>query len=169
MVLGGPRSATTWMANLLTTDHTWCIHDPFLEYTLDQVTQLYIPEKRIGISCTAAILHPDWVNKQECRKVVLYRHPDEINASLRQLGMVELEPTKHQRRLDAIKAPLFQWDTVFQQPVAQRICNYLGVPFDIYRFRELCKMNIQPQWQRLPVTKDALVELQAAINAEMSK
>jgi hypothetical protein len=169
MVLGGPRSATTWMANLLTTDHTWCIHDPFLEYTLDQVTQLYVPEKRIGISCTASILHPEWVNVQRCPKIILYRDPDEINASLRQLGMIELEITKHNIRMHGIKAPMYRWENVFKQHVAKDICDRFSVPFDIYRFRELVKMNIQPQWNRLPVGKEALVQLQAAIHAEISK
>ena len=169
MVLGGPRSATTWMANLLTTDSTLCFHDPFLEYTLDQVTQMYIPEKRIGISCTAAILHPEWVNSQRCPKVILYRDPDEINASLRQLGMIELEVKKHNIRLQGIKAAMYRWEDVFKHHVARDICARFDVPFDTYRFRELTKMNIQPQWNRLPVAKEALMELQLAIMAEAAK
>jgi hypothetical protein len=169
MVLANQRSATTWMANLLTTDKTWCVHDPFLEYTLDQVTQLYVPEKRIGISCTASILHPEWVNAQRCPKIILYRDPDEINASLRQMGMVPLEVSKHNIRIQGIKAPMYQWDEVFKMHVARNICERFDVPFDIYRFRELAKMNIQPQWNRLPVAKEALMELQLAISTEMSK
>lgn len=163
MVLGGPRSATTWMANLLTTDSTWCIHDPFLEYTLDQITQIYIPDKKIGISCTAALLHTDWVNKQDCPKIILYRHPREINESLRALGMTELEQTKHHQRINAVKSIMYPWDAVFLPNIAKEICAKFGVPFDIYRFRELVKMNIQPQWNKLPVGKAALEELNATI------
>lgn len=160
MVLGGPRSATTWMANLLTTDHTWCIHDPLLEYTLDQLSQIYVPNKRIGISCTASVLYPDWVNAQKCPKVILYRDPREINVSMRQLGMVELEPTKHNMRIEMIKAPMYRWEDVFtHQHVSAGICARFGVPFDSYRYRELAKMNIQPQWNKLPVSKEAVVEL----------
>jgi hypothetical protein len=169
MLLGGPRSATTWMANLLTTDTTWCIHDPFLEYTLDQTTQLYVPGKRIGIACTASILHPEWVNQQRIPKIILYRDPLEINESLRQLGMIELETTKHHTRLQTIRAPMYKWDEVFKEHVARDICERFGVPFDSYRFRELVKMNIQPQWNRLPVAKEALIELQLAIAAEVAR
>lgn len=168
MVLGGPRSATTWMANLLTTDNTWCIHDPFLEYTLDQITQIYVPNKRIGISCTASLLHADWVNSQKCPKIILYRHPREINACLVALGMTELEPAKHHQRVNAVKAAMYPWDAVFRQNIAKEICRNFDVPFDIYRFRELVKMNVQPQWNRLPVAKAALEELNATITRTLT-
>ena len=34
MVIGLPRSRTTWMANWLTTTDTLCLHDPLANYTI---------------------------------------------------------------------------------------------------------------------------------------
>ena len=59
----------------------------------------------------------------------------------------------------------YEWSGESLRHMAERF----DVPFDTYRFRELTKMNIQPQWNRLPVAKEALMELQAAIHTEMSK
>ena len=109
------------------------------------------------------------MNVQRCPKVILYRDPDEINASLRQLGMIELEVKKHNIRLQGIKAAMYRWEDVFKHHVARDICARFDVPFDTYRFRELAKMNIQPQWDRLPVAKEGLMELQLAIMAEAAK
>jgi hypothetical protein len=55
IVLGLPRSATTWLANWLTTDRSLCLHDPFAK-TLPE--QWDAGGKRLGISCTGAYLMP---------------------------------------------------------------------------------------------------------------
>ena len=102
MVLGGPRSGTTWAANWLTTDTTFCLHDPLLEYTVRQLNNRHIPNRRLGISCTASILFPEWVNAQKCPKIFLYRDIEEINQSLARLGLVELEKLKHLGRIDGV-------------------------------------------------------------------
>jgi hypothetical protein len=159
MVLAGPRSATTWLANLLTTDETLCLHDPFLEYTADQLQQIHIPGRRIGISCTAALLHPEWVLAQRCPKILIYRDPREINASLRVLGMNELDHARHLRRMQAIPgAKMYDWRSAFRTADAVDMCKRLGVPFDLYRFRQLVNMNIQPQYQQLPLDREAVQE-----------
>lgn len=164
MVLGAPRSATTWMANLLTTDTTLCMHDPLLEHTRAWLDQLWIPGKKLGISCTASLLWPEWVNSHPAKKIILWREPEEINAALDKLGLMRLDARRHMAAIDQVKNVwVYQWDCVFQTSTADEICKRLGVPFCPHRYNELRNMNIQPQLNRLPLGQDAVRELSARI------
>lgn len=157
MVLGGPRSATTWAANWLTTDTTVCLHDPLLEYTPARLHKMTFPGgKRFGISCTASSLYPEWVNLQKCPKVVLVRDIGEINNSLRSLGLVELIPARHEARLAAIeKAMWVPYEYLFMTDSAATIAKHLGVPFDACRHDILRQMRIEPCWASLNIGKEA--------------
>jgi hypothetical protein len=160
MVLGGPRSATTWAANWLTTDTTVCLHDPLLEYKIEYLQRMSFDGKKFGISCTSSTLYPDWVNKQKCPKVVLTRDVHEINNSLRELGLVELIPAKHMARLAAIKDALFvPYEWLFHPSKAAFIAQHLGVPFDITRHDVLMQMRVEPMWRRLNIGRDAAKQL----------
>lgn len=164
MVLGGPRSATTWAANWLTTDTTHCFHDPLLEYRLDQLAQVTLPNKKMGVSCTSLMLFPDWVNSRKCPKVILFRNVDEINTSLRRLGLVELGATQHFARIDAIKgAHLFVYEQLFSLKQAKIIAEILDVPFDAYRYDLLRQMRVEPLWRHLNVERKAAEDLMARI------
>lgn len=157
MVLAGPRSATTWAANWLTTDTTVCLHDPLLEYTTEQLHRITFPGgRRFGISCTSSMLYPDWINMQKCPKVVLVRDVGEINASLRTLGLVELIPSRHQRRLAAVQNAMFvPYEYLFMTSKARIIADHLGVPFDPIRHNILMQMRVEPAWKHLNIGRAA--------------
>ncbi len=157
MVLGGPRSATTWAANWLTTDTTICLHDPLLEYTTEQLMRMSFSDGRaFGISCTSSCLYPEWVNAQKCPKVILFRNVQDINRSLRQLGLVELIEDKHYGRLVAINdAMMVPYEQLFARTSARVIAKHLGVPFDAARHDVLRQMRIEPMWNRLNVGREA--------------
>jgi hypothetical protein len=159
MILGGQRSATTWMANLLTTDNTLCIHDPLYSYTLKQLDDLHVPGKRLGIACTGSLMFDEWVRKHPAKKVLLYREPEEVNASLRQLGLAEISVMKQFELLEKAKMPVFQWDKVFDAHIAREICRILNVPFCAHRHYELRQMNIQPAFERVGVNPEAVQHL----------
>ena len=165
MVLGGPRSATTWAANWLTTDTTICLHDPLLEYRIEVLQRMTFDGKRFGISCTSSTLYPDWVNQQKCPKVVLHRPVKDINRSLRELGLVELIESKHYARLAAIKNALFvPYEWLFERSRAEFIAKHLGVPWCPYRHDLINQMRVEPMWRRLNVGKDAAQQLIKRIN-----
>lgn len=161
MLLGGPRSATTWAANWLTTDNTICLHDPLLEYETHQLERMaFRGGKRLGISCTGSTLFPEWVNTQKCPKVVLVRDVREINTSLRALGLVELIPSRHEARLAAIKNAMFvHYEDMFALTKAAIIAKHLGVPFDVDRYDVLRQMRIEPMWNHLNIGKGAAMTL----------
>lgn len=164
MVLGGPRSGTTWAANWLTTGSTFCLHDPLTEYTLHNLDIMTIPGRRIGMACTSTIIFPEWALKHPARKVLLYREIGEVNESLTRLGLRPLDSDAHHRRMlrfiDA-GVPVWEYKDLFSPLEARKIWKKLlpNVPFDPYRHDLLCGMNIQPQFNRLPVSKLAVKEL----------
>ena len=161
MILGGPRSATTWAANWLTSESSVCLHDPLLEYRIEYLQRMSFSGKRFGLSCTSSTLYPDWVNSQKCPKIVLMRDVGEINNSLRELGLVELIPARHQARLAAIKTNVrfvpYEW--LFVPSRAEYIAQHLGVPFDPVRHDILIQMRVEPMWKRINVGKDAAKQL----------
>lgn len=164
MVLGGPRSATTWAANWLTTETTMCLHDPLLEYTKRNLDLIMIPGKEIGFSCTSTLLFSEWFLKHPARKIVLYRDPAEINRGLEALGFPVLDVPAHNARINvAIEAgiSLWHWDAVFDKLSARKIWEHLlpRIPFDEYRHDLLSGMNVQPHFRRLPVGKEAVTDL----------
>lgn len=165
MVLGGPRSATTWAANWLTTDTSVCMHDPLLEYTCAQLHRMTFPGgRRFGISCTSAMLYPDFINMQKCPKLVLVRDVGEINASLRSLGLVELIRSRHEARLAAVNDAMFvSYEYLFMSSHAAIIAKHLGVPFDPVRHDVLRQMRVEPMWRHLNVGRQAVVDLVARI------
>jgi hypothetical protein len=163
MVLGGPRSATTWAANWLTTDTTMCLHDPLLEYRIEVLQRLTFPGKRLGISCTSAVLYPDWVRGQKCPKLVLYRYVGDINRSLRELGLVELIESRHLARIDAIarmeNTMAMPYECLFNPASAAKMADHLGVPFDVARHDLLRQMRVEPMWRRLNIGRRAVQDL----------
>lgn len=161
MVLGGPRSGTTWLANLLTTDTTLCMHDPLLAHRAGQLDALDIPGKRLGIADTSALASPEWVWAHSARKVVLWRDPVEFNASLRMLGLREIDPQLYVRWIKAAPkgVPVIPWREIFSAAGAKRVCKQLDVPFDRWRFEELVQMNVQPEFTRVPVGREAAQDL----------
>lgn len=165
MVLGGPRSATTWIANLLTTDYTLCMHDPLLEYTRAYLDQVEIPGKKLGISCTSALLFPEWLGAHPAKKIILWREPREINVALERLGLTPIDPYKHADRIKLLPTVrVYHWEQVFYGQVASQICRYFGVPFCPHRHNELRAMNIQPQLNRLPLGREAVRELSERVS-----
>lgn len=163
MVLGGPRSGTTWAANWLSADSTICLHDPLMEYTRAQLDRMEIPGKRIGISCTSTLLFPEWYEKHPAKKILLWRDPEEINVSLEQLGLPVLDVPAHLARLkQAIQRgiPVYNWHSLLHTGDARDIWTHLtNLPFDPYRHDMLTQFNVQPQFKRLPVSREAVHDL----------
>lgn len=154
MVIGLPRSGTTWLSNWLTTDTTLCLHDPTASYTLPDLDAL-TSTKTLGIADTALALNPKWVNDHSARKLVLIRDHEEINESLANAGLPLLDPILSKRLLE-IKAPHILFQDLFNPATAQKIYEYLTLkPFDAERHKYLTELNVQ--------TKDGAVEMSMPI------
>lgn len=170
MVIGLPRSATTWAANWLCTDRTHCVHDPLdrLHYS-EWDEKLSKPGKLSGVSCTSIWRFPDFLARHPARKVILHRDLAEVNLSLTAIGMPELEADSADRLLN-IKGLHCPWSALFDPVRAESIWNYLAgssfpFPFDIERHHELTLIEMQPQFAGLSVRPDLVRQLVAEVQA----
>lgn len=155
IVLGLPRSGTTWLANWLTTDRSLCLHDPFNELPENWPCD----ERRFGISCTGVYLMPKWLKQWNCPVAVIERDPAKCDASLGAMGLGTteqlLEPFQN------VEGRRFAFADIWAEENAAELWAYLlpGIPFDALRYRQLKHMQVQPYQWRLNET--VLAELAA--------
>ncbi len=142
MVIGAPRSGTTWAANWLTTDNSLCLHDPLAMRHYSEWDGIK-SSKRLGISDTGISAFPDWLNLHPAPKVILHRNRNEIALSL---GITEFMDTPC--RLIEIHGMHVDYLDLWNNP--KPIYEFLlEQEFDTERHAELMKMNIQPHGNHL--------------------
>lgn len=162
MIIGLPRSGTTWAANWLTTDATHCVHDPL--YTThyqdwDSELPARAPHRRVGIACTGIWRWGDWLNQHPARKVILHRDEGEIRASMAAIGLPPLDPAAP-RLLHQVIGLHVPYTDLFNPKHASRIWTYLTHrSFNEARHRELVQIEMQPQFAGLSVGQDVTRKL----------
>jgi hypothetical protein len=140
IVLGLPRSGTTWLANWLTTDTTVCLHDPFR----------LLPEqwprdgRTFGVSCTGGYLMPKWLDAQTCPVAVIERDPADCDASLARMGMGSVGVLAPE--LNRVRARRWRFADLWNETSARDLWAFLlpNVRFDAVRYRLLRDMQVQP-------------------------
>ena len=156
IVAGLPRSGTTWVSNWLTAGDVLCLHDPF---------ELGLPEdwprdhRRLGISCTGAVLFPRWVAAQGCPVAVIERPKAARDASLSRLGLHGILALE--LLLDSLPGRRFAFDQLWREDGARALQEFLlpGVPFDAIRYRELVRANAQPEPSQIFVDASVCPEM----------
>lgn len=150
MVLSAPRSASTWVANWLTTEKTLCLHDPVLEHAPEALDGL-LCDRALGISCTALALLPDFVNTHPARKVIVHRDIADVNQSLVSIGLTPLGEAWG-GCLQGISGLHVAYNDLFSSHRAARIYEHLTkLPFDVARHEHLCAMHVEPQFDQIAV------------------
>lgn len=149
MVIGSPRSGTTWAANWLTTDTTICLHDPLANSHYSEWDAIQ-SKKTLGISDTGISLFHEWLNRHPARKVILHRENTEIAASL---GIPEFLHATH--CLDKVNGMHVHWRDMFDnpQPIYELL---LQKPFDQERHTELKNINMQPHGDNITINHAAV-------------
>lgn len=147
MIIGLPRSATTWASNLFTTDHVHCHHDPLYTKHYEQWdSDLPVPERLTGVSCTGIWRWPDWLNQHPARKVLLHRDLDQVNDELHRLGMPQLGPEAEEQLWKVIGLHV-PFGHLFEPDGAKAIWDYLThgkIPFNERRWLTLVGIEMQP-------------------------
>ena len=141
IVLGLPRSGTTWCANWLTTDRSYCHHDASA-YTLD-LDSLGVPGRITGLADTGLGNWPDVVNAYHARKIVIDRDPQECLASTSRLLCVERAEIGS---LEGVQNAIhFKFKSLFEERSAKTIYQYLtGLKFDVERWKLLKTFYVSP-------------------------
>lgn len=170
MILGAPRSGTTWASNWLTSERTLCLHDPMFTHQLEDLDKL--PHDRpLGVADTGLALYPSWVNEHPARKVILHRDPEQIEDSLRRAGLPKtprsIDWSLQLREIDGLHV---EWTVLFNAPGI--IHHWLfgdAFPFDETRHALLTKLNVQVDFEKVdpdPVACGAMVDrFNAAVRA----
>jgi hypothetical protein len=149
MVIGLPRSGTTWAANWLTGERTFCVHDPLwtMHYlSIDMAVPRRAGNRMAGVSCTALWRWPDWLRQHPARKLIVHRDIQEIARSMAAVGLppVGTGDAAHLVELPGMHVP---WADLFDADRAEAIWDWLtaGLPFDRQRHAELLQIKIEPR------------------------
>lgn len=165
MVIGLPRSATTWASNWLTTDLVHCYHDPLYHTHYENWDGLSIPGTLTGVSCTGIWRWPGWVNRHPSKKLILHRDLGEINQSLVDIG---LDPLPHgsEEFLGQIQGLHIPFEDLFSSGKACQVWEYLvGSPFNSRRHGEISPIEMQPQFSKLTVGEEVTRKLREELAA----
>jgi len=157
-IAGLPRSRTAWLAAFLSTGSSICYHDPSVRMSkLEDIGSLYDAHgyTHVGISDSALSFWADTiVEMYEPRTLIVGRDVSEVIASLRAINCPGEELCDEATvRLSALRGhPLVKW-VPFHALSVERVVELVwfhllpGVPFDVARWREFDKLNIQTKFQ----------------------
>lgn len=149
MIIAAPRSGTAWAANWLTTETTFCLHDPLFERHYSEIDDLKGDDGRFfGIACTGLANFPEYLKSHPAKKVILHRREDQVQASCSALGFPPL-PTEFFEKLKAIDGLHIPWTYLFHKP--EHIHRFLfgGRLFDARRHALLAQLNVQRDFESI--------------------
>ena len=141
MALGLPRSGTAWLANLLTTDDSLCLHESLMRHSVNDLHQMQ-HQGLFGISETAGLFF-DSVRLYPCKKLIVERPLKEINDSLVSLGLPEIK-VEYNQIYKGIVGYRIQFADLFKYEHMSDAYNYLlGKRLSKTRHDLLCDMEVQ--------------------------
>ncbi len=147
IVIGMPRSGTSWLANLLTTDRSLCMHDPFAQAMPDQWER---DTRKFGISCTLSFVVKGWLEQFDCPVAIIERDESARNASLLKMGLAPnpKDPVSGAAFAN-VKGLRFDFDALWDEGDALKLLEHLlpDIPFDSLRYRQLLRLQVQPHMQ----------------------
>lgn len=165
-VFGLPRSGTTWAANWLTSDGVLCLHDPIEHHAPADVLGLDLG-RPWGVSCTGlwAFAGIAEAVARRCPVVILERDPAESAQLARGIGFDlpdEIHAAIHARfaKLPGVRVP---HSDLWTEEGARRVWGILrpDAPFDVWRWRMLKDMQVQPILERVQICPETVAAFRA--------
>jgi len=142
MILALPRSGTAWVANLLTTDTSLCIHEAFMDHSIDDLDNRSY-DGMLGIAETSAFIRVDELNLHSAKKLIIDRPFDEINNSIVKLGFKAM-PSYSADLMIQLKGYRIAYKDLFNYDIMAEAYYYLlRKELNQERHRMLCQMNIE--------------------------
>lgn len=150
MVIGLPRSGTTWAANWLTTERSFCVHDPLYHMHYADWDSVLWCERRLeftGVSCTGIWRWQNWVNSHPAPKLILHRALEAQRRSAEGHGMYIHHFKAAAESLWNIRGMHIDGEELWSGlGAAKRAWQHLlpRIPFDSVRTKALQNMRIEP-------------------------
>lgn len=142
MVLALPRSGTAWVSNLLTTDTSLCIHEAFMDHSINDLDNLAY-DGMLGIAETSAFTKVDEINQHSAKKLVIERPLNEVNESIAKLGFKAM-PSYSADLMIQLKGYRIAYKDLFNYEIMAEAYYYLlRKELNQERHKMLCQMNIQ--------------------------
>ena len=142
MVLALPRSGTAWVSNLLTTDTSLCIHEAFMDHSINDLDNLAY-DGMLGIAETSAFTKVDEINQHSAKKLVIERPLNEVNESIAKLGFKAM-PSYSADLMIQLKGYRIAYKDLFNYEIMSEAYYYLlRKELNQERHKMLCQMNIQ--------------------------
>ena len=142
MVLALPRSGTAWVANLLTTDTSLCIHEAFMDHSINDLDNRSY-NGMLGIAETSAFIKVDELNLHSAKKLVIERPFNEVNESIAKLGFKAM-PSYSDDFMIQLKGYRIAFKDLFNYDIMAEAYYYLlRKELNQERHRMLCQMNIE--------------------------
>lgn len=152
MIIGLPRSATTWAANWLTSGDVFCMHDPLykVHYSKWDTDRAHFPHtmdyRSIGVSCTGIWRWPDWCNAQDVPKIVVMREIEAIQQDLDRMGLPSLT-REDIETFHKVEGKRVYYRDLFDPGCASEIWEHLvGPGYCAHRHAQLVEFNVQPNF-----------------------
>lgn len=144
MVLGLPRSGTAWLANLLTTDTSLCLHESFMTTTIQELDELEKSQGHLlGICETSGLFIADEINNHPSQKVIIERPLHEINFSLARIGF-PLMPDETIKLLKNLEGYRIAFEDLFDyQKISFVYEQLIGKQLNKDRHQLLCSFGIE--------------------------
>lgn len=158
LIVGLPRSGTTWLANWLTTERSLCTHDPLYQahYSSFDYHEIFLAKAINGISCTGLWRFPEYVNNHPGKKIIIHRPIEAINASMRELSLPLLD-NGDVEKLENLDGTHLPYEDLWNKKTAEQLWSYLiGNDFDQVRWQQLQAFNIQPEVSKLCINPKAV-------------
>ena len=159
MVIGLPRSGTTWAANWLTAGEVFCAHDPLWTAGRRDLDRAVAdsPAAVRGVSCTGLWRWPEFVNDHPARKLIVHRPASEVRRSMQRLGLPAL-PLLAANSLWKLNGMHVDHRELFDPAAAPALWAYLtgGLPFDAARHAMLRPVHVEPAFSRVAVRRDVV-------------
>jgi hypothetical protein len=154
MVIGQPRTGTTWASNWFTTDEIHCYHDPLYNtHYSEWDDKLSIETMTTGISCTGIWRWADWLNEHRSRKLIIHRDLSEIAESMKSIGLPVHDLEEAEEKLKSINGIHIDMHQLFNTNDAAFIWREIArKPFNAARHAALVQVEMQPLFSGLKIS-----------------
>lgn len=163
-----PRSRTSWLANLLTYDQSFCFHEPLVGIkSLSELRSKFDSVNRcmVGSSDCGNQYFSDALSKEfpKSKFIVIRRPLEECQKEMIEIGHPDHGTLEHSdyllSRVIVNHSPLvIDFYDLSKPETGMEIFDYLHIPFDRDRFDMLVNLDIQPmpEWINSQINADNL-------------